>query len=123
MTSLKPVAIVVLALWTQPATAQSIQGDCSLTVDGKTYLDIQRTCRISLSRDGSFSINTRETLSKTDESFYFAYLSKVDGEETAWLYWNEDPQTMHAHTALGDDFRRRGACWIGRRAKVCAYKR
>lgn len=112
--------LAAMALWVQPAAAQrSARGDCSLTVDGRTYLDIKRTCPIEfLDKEGSFTINTRNS----NKPFHFAYVL-MNGDGTANASWNADPRGTHAHDILGDDFRREGGCWANRRAKICAYRR
>lgn len=100
------------------AQGKVVTGDCSLTVDGKVYLDIKKTCRIEFSGgDGSFTINTGSS-----KPGYFAYVSMLDGGY-ANVSWNETPKSTHAHSLLGEDFRRKGGCWIGKRGKVCAFKR
>lgn len=114
------LGIAALAVAAPQADAQgkAITGDCSLTVDGKVYLDIKKTCRIEfMGGDGSFTINTGSS-----KPGYFAYVSMLDNG-FANVSWNETPKSTHAHSLLGEDFRRKGGCWIGKRGKVCAFKR
>lgn len=102
-----------------PAVAKehTIKGSCSLTVDGKLVLNIKKTCRIDFIDDaGSFIINGDQK-----GSGIFAYLNKYD-DGTADASWNETRASTHAQAPLGEDFVQRGGCWVGRRAKVCAFK-
>ncbi len=100
-----------------PAEAKTIAGDCSLTVGGKVYVDIKKTCRIEfMGGDGSFTINAGTT-----KPGYFAYVTMME-KGLASVSWNETPKSMSAQAPLGEDFRRKGGCWIGKRAKVCAFK-
>ncbi|MBX3594879.1 hypothetical protein [Sphingomonas sp.] len=101
----------------QPAAARTVYGDCSITVGGKVYLNIKKTCRIDLESDGSFQINLN-----AKKPSYFAYVSILDGG-FANVSWNGVEKASHADTLLGEDFRRSGGCWIGRKGKVCAIKR
>lgn len=121
--TLRIALILLLAAigWVHPAAAQRvIRGDCSLTVDGKTYVDIKRTCRIDMDADGSFTINVVGDGERAPRRFYFAYLS-TNGDGTARVSWNGHPESLHAHAELGEDFRRKGGCWSNRRAKICAF--
>ncbi len=87
-------------------------GRCLLVVDGKTYLSGR--CKITMEKDGSFQIlNTGRKLT------YFAQV-QID-ESGATGYWNEEKGANHAHTPLGD-LTRDGACWVNRRAKICAWR-
>lgn len=95
-------------------------GDCSLTVDGKTYLDIRNSCPIYPLNDGKGSLIVNSD-GKTKVTSYFAYL-QPKGDDTASVSWNEDPGADHAWAQLGDDFRRKGACWSNARAKLCATR-
>ncbi len=108
---------LAMAFVAQPAVAKTVYGDCSITVGGKVYLNIKKTCRIDLEDDGSFQINLN---SKTPS--YFAYVSLLDGG-VANVSWNGVEKASHASTLLGEDFRRSGGCWVGRKGKVCAFKR
>lgn len=106
-----------LMVATPEAQAKTVTGDCSLTVDGKVYLNIKKTCRIEfIGKDGSFTINTNST--KPD---YFAYVTILE-KDLAGVSWNKTPKSTSAQAPLGEDFRRKGGCWIGKRAKVCAFK-
>jgi hypothetical protein len=97
-----------------PALAEAKAGRCVLQVEQKTYLD--GPCPIKINDDqGSFTIG----VSETHRSKYFAYVSvESDG---AHGYWNETPDSSHAHTSLGI-LKRHGACWTNETARVCAYK-
>lgn len=99
------------------AQAKTVTGDCSLTVDGKVYVDIKKSCRIEfMGNDGSFTINAGTT-----KPGYFAYVTMLE-KGLASASWNETPKTMSAQAPLGEDFRRKGGCWIGKRAKICAFR-
>lgn len=108
---------LALAVIAQPAVAKTVYGDCSITVGGKVYLNIKKTCRIDLEADGSFQINLN-----SKKPSYFAYVSILDGG-FANVSWNGVQKYGHASVLLGEDFRRQGGCWVGRKGKVCAYKR
>lgn len=111
------VSLPVLPSVAQDGPGKVVRGDCSITVGGKVYLDIKKTCRIDLQEDGSFQINLN---SKTPT--YFAYVSILDGG-FANVSWNGKSRAGHAHELLGEDFRRQGGCWVGKKGKVCAFKR
>lgn len=89
-------------------------GQCMLQVKQKKYLD--GPCEIkNTDAQGSFSIGVGET----QRSKYFAYVNmESDG---AHGYWNETPDSNHAHTELGI-LERHGPCWENNTARVCAYK-
>lgn len=110
-------AAISVGLLAQPAAAKTIRGDCSITVGGKVYLAIKKTCRIDMQDDGSFQVNLDS--GKPD---YFAYVSILDGGY-ANVSWNGQEKASHASYLLGEDFRRKGGCWIGKKGKVCAFKR
>jgi len=111
------LGMAALTVSAPEAQAKPITGDCSLTVDGKVYVDIKKTCRIEfMGGDGSFTINAG-----TNKPGYFAYVTMLE-KGLASVSWNETPKTMSAQAPLGEDFRRKGGCWIGKRAKVCAFK-
>lgn len=102
---------------TPSAIAKTIYGDCSITVGGKVYLDIKKTCRIDMDANGSFQVNLA-----SKKPSYFAYVSMLGGG-FADVAWNGVEKYSRASEVLGEDFRRKGGCWIGKRAKVCAVKR
>lgn len=101
----------------QPVFAKTDYGDCSITVGSKVYLDIKKTCRIDMQADGSFQINL-----ESKKPSYFAYVSILDGG-FANVSWNGVEKYSKASELLGEDFRRKGGCWIGKKGKVCAFKR
>ena len=102
-------------------TGPAFAGDCSLKIDGKTYLDIRKTCPIYPLNDGNGSLIVNSDGETKIESYFVYLLPKGDG--TASVSWNEDPGANHAWAQLGDDFRRNGACWANARAQVCATRR
>ena len=82
--------------------------DCELTVEGTTYID--EICEFSPhGEEGEFQISSVE---------YFAQVS-IFGDGSAWGTWNGTPNATHAQTPLGD-LTQDGACWVGKRARVCA---
>lgn len=111
------VARVALLGSSEAAIAKTVYGDCSITVGGKVYLAIKKTCRIDLDPDGSFQVNL-----ESKKPSYFAYVSMLGGGY-ADVAWNGVEKYSKASELLGDDFRRKGGCWIGKKAKVCAFKR
>jgi hypothetical protein len=110
------LALAMVGL-SQPAAAKTVYGDCSITVGGKVYLDIKKTCRIDMQEDGSFQVNL-----ESRKPSYFAYVSLLDGG-FANVSWNGVQKYSKASELLGEDFRRKGGCWIGKKGKVCAFKR
>ncbi len=101
-------AFAVATLLAAPAWAGTSRPvDCELTVDGTTYID--GVCQFDADPDGSFRISGDE---------HFVYVN-VTGKGVADASWNADPQSTHAQDPLGT-LRRSGACWVGRRARVCA---
>ena len=93
--------------WRKDAAGREVK--CELQVKGKTYL--KGTCRYDADADGSFRLMGDK---------YFVYLNRLDGG-VAGASWNESPENSHAHSLLGEDFKRKGACWIGKNAKICAW--
>ncbi len=118
---IEPLMVALLALSPPPGKGADVRGDCSLTVGKRVVINIKRTCHISLFGDGGFSINTAPDDARDRRPFHFAYLNIYNG--LGQLSWNEDIRANHAEWSLGEDFRRKGGCWIGRRATVCAYRR
>lgn len=93
--------------WRKDAAGRQV--DCELQVKGKTYL--KGTCMYDADADGSFRLMGDK---------YFVYLSMLEGG-VANVSWNESPENSHAQALLGEDFKRKGACWVGKNAKVCAW--
>lgn len=89
--------------------AQGREVDCSLTVGSKTYL--KGTCVYDADADGSFRLFGDK---------YFVYLNVFE-KSVAGVSWNGKSQASHAQESLGEDFKRDGACWVGKQAKVCAW--
>lgn len=109
---------IATLLTAQPAAAKTVNGDCSITVNGKVKLNLKKVCRIEfIDGDGSFIVNGDQKGSK-----YFAYVTMLD-DGFANVSWNGSPASTHAQDLLGEDFRKHGGCWVGRKGKVCAYKR
>lgn len=111
------IGALTLFGFSQTVVAKTFYGDCSITVGGKVYLDIRRTCRIDMDADGSFQVNL-----ESQKPSYFAYVSILRGGY-ADIAWNGIQKYSKASELLGNDFRRKGGCWVGKQAKVCAYKR
>lgn len=93
--------------WRKDAEGREV--DCSLTVSGKSYL--RGTCKYDADADGSFRLFGDK---------YFVYLNVLE-KGVAGVSWNGKSQASHAQESLGEDFKRDGACWIGKKAKVCAW--
>ncbi len=105
-------------------------GRCLLEVDGKTY--ISGPCAYYRSVTGDFEIHgpnqiwsgidypKPEIFSHERSTDYFAQVS-LDGGKTAYGVWNRDKRATHAHTDLGR-LERKGACWINRKVRVCAWE-
>ncbi len=103
------VAIVaaVLGHVNRLSAAESRPVDCELTVRGKTY--IRGVCQFRATGDGGFQISGGD---------YFAYVNVI-GRGVAEASWNENPQSTHAQANLGT-VTRKGACWVGANATICA---
>jgi hypothetical protein len=93
--------------WRKGAEGREV--DCQLTVKGKTYL--KGTCMYDADKDGSFRLFGDK---------YFVYLNTLD-KGLAGASWNENPKSSHAQVPLGEDFKRDGGCWVGKKAKICAW--
>jgi hypothetical protein len=93
--------------WRKGAEGREV--DCLLQVKGKTYL--KGTCMYDADKDGSFRLFGDK---------YFVYLNTFE-DGKAGVSWNETPNSSHAQSPLGEDFKRDGACWVGKKAKVCAW--
>jgi hypothetical protein len=106
-------AIVALTIGTaifghpQSLHAEGRPVDCELTVRGKTY--IKGVCQFSATGGGGFQISGGD---------YFAYVN-VTGPGVAEASWNASPNWTHAQANLGV-VRRKGACWVGANATICA---
>lgn len=93
--------------WRKDAEGREV--DCSLQVQGKSYL--KGTCMYDADKDGSFRLFGDK---------YFVYLNTFE-DGKAGVSWNGKSQASHAQELLGEDFKRDGACWVGKQAKVCAW--
>ncbi|HPY39431.1 MAG TPA: hypothetical protein PLM98_02840 [Thiolinea sp.] len=92
--------------WRKDAAGREV--NCDLQVKGKTYL--KGTCMYDVDADGSFRLMGDK---------YFVYLNMLS-KGIAGASWNADPKSSHAQSPLGEDFKRKGACWVGKNAKICA---
>ena len=108
-------ALVGLTAVTWAAGAFAAPGKCLLVVKNKTY--INGPCNIDRDADGSFRINVGD---QKQASPYFVYANALDGGNLS-ISWNEDPQSTHAHTSLGETWKRSGSCWNSKTAKVCTW--
>lgn len=116
MSSLRGVAVALAAVacsfmasaWGPAARAADEKPvDCELTVRGKTY--IKGICTFQPEGGGGFQIAGDD---------YFAVLSIV-GPGRGEASWNASPQSTHAQAPLGA-VERKGACWVGAEATICA---
>lgn len=92
--------------WRKEAEGREV--DCSLKVKGKTYLN--GTCVYDGDADGSFRLFGDK---------YFVYLNMLE-KGVASASWNGIEQASHAQELLGEDFKRKGGCWMGKNAEICA---
>lgn len=94
--------------------AMAADGKCLLVVKGKTF--INGPCKID-KYQGSIMLNTG---AGEMPSPYFLYLNELPngGHEASW---NADPQSTHAGQSLGEDFKFKAGCWVGKLAKICAW--
>jgi len=115
--SVMAIAAGFLVLSAATATAKPVS-KCILKVDGKSY--INGPCKYdpvpSWMGSGGFQI-TKDP--------WFADISIHEDEVIGW--WNGDNVRgkivpgSHAHSSLGP-LHREGACFVGPRARVCAYR-
>ena len=122
------LASVPAAARPQPLPAGYHWGRCLLQVDGKDY--ISGRCSYNVQAGGSFMIegpkqdfaalNSGKPFAEMVGKDYFAQLD-VRGAE-ADGYWNEDIRSLHAQTPLGV-LKRKGACWLNAKARICLWKR
>jgi hypothetical protein len=92
--------------WRKDAEGREV--DCSLKVQGKTYL--KGTCMYEADADGSFRLFGDK---------YFVYLNMLE-KGVAGASWNGTAQSSHADELLGEDFKLKGGCWVGKSAEICA---
>lgn len=92
--------------WRKEAEGREV--DCSLKVKGKTYL--KGTCIYDADTDGSFRLFGDK---------YFVYLNMLE-KGVAGASWNGTSQASHAQELLGEDFKLKGGCWVGKDAEICA---
>lgn len=92
--------------WRKDAEGREV--DCSLKVKGKTYL--KGTCMYDADADGSFRLFGDK---------YFVYLNMLE-KGVAGASWNGKSQASHAQENLGEDFKLKGGCWVGKSAEICA---
>jgi hypothetical protein len=97
-----------------PPKAYALEGRCLLEVDGHVYLSA--TCNIEF-WDGGLSIGTGDSGAR---SKYFAFVN-IKPDKVAQGYWNGVEGESHAQEDLGT-LVRQGACWVNKRARVCAWK-
>lgn len=103
------------AFLTVAGTAQAFQGQCVLNVAGRNYLN--GACEVEMiDKDGSFTLGASDKA----PSPYFAYVV-VTEPGVAEASWNADPKATHAHASLGI-LKRRGACWVNEKARICATR-
>ncbi|SEA32136.1 Protein of unknown function [Thiothrix caldifontis] len=92
--------------WRKGADGREV--DCSLKVKGKTYLN--GTCMYDADKDGSFRLFGDK---------YFVYLNMLE-KGVAGASWNGTSQASHAQELLGEDFKLKKGCWVGKNAEICA---
>jgi hypothetical protein len=51
---------------------------------------------------------------------YFVYLNMLE-KGVAGASWNGKSQASHAQEPLGEDFKHKGGCWVGKDAEICAW--
>lgn len=97
------IALLVLIAANLPVSAAT----CVLEVDGESYID--GPCEFRPLDGGDFQITAGD---------YFAYVYPSTTPVVG--YWNGLERGSHAHDPLGE-LKRKGACWVNKTAKVCAY--
>jgi hypothetical protein len=97
------LALATVFTMTLPAAAAT----CVLEVDGETY--INGPCDFRPIGGADFQIMAGD---------YFAYVYPSSPPVVG--YWNGVEKGSHAHDPLGE-LKRKGACWVNKSAKVCAY--
>ncbi|WP_139020659.1 hypothetical protein [Bradyrhizobium sp. ORS 285] len=101
------VTLALLVLAATPVRAVTTPVQCTLVVDGTSYID--GVCEFTRdNREGSFSIYGDQ------------YWATVDvGRDGGEAFWNEAAGATHAQSRLGE-VRRSGGCWQNARARICA---
>lgn len=100
-------ALTIACTISGSASAATRPADCTLIVDGKSY--ISGVCEFAhTDSDGSFSIYSDQ---------YFAMVNVENGKGEA--AWNGVPYATRAQAVLGD-VHRNGGCWEGEKVRVCA---
>ena len=108
--------VLALACLSASGAVNAFTGQCVLQVDGRTYLN--GPCPITLDKGGDFTVGSDSNRT----SKYFAMVSIEDKTAgTATGFWNGTDAESHAHDPLGT-LTRQGACWVNKRAKVCATR-
>jgi hypothetical protein len=104
-----------------PAKAAPRRADCLIVVDGKTY--VNGPCQYDpFDTDGSFTLGDYVITHRGVDAAHtrgrgtFVQIDASNGTAT----WNEGG-AYHAQAELGA-VHKAGACWVGARAKVCAWK-
>ena len=102
----------------------SRKGRCLLQVDGKTYISgicrydmtVQDSTETHISTPGSFVVRGRG-------DNYAAFVDiDLRRPTTAEGGWNEEENAGHMQTPLGI-LKRRGACWVNKRARICLWRK
>ena len=110
-----PVICASVFLAAMPSSGRSEEGRCLIAVDGRTFLNSR--CNIEIRPGGSFTVGAGDKSRSK-------YLAQVDVDGSAGSgngYWNGVEAEGHAHEALGV-LKKKGACWLGARAKICAWR-
>src|SRR4051812_33347706 len=105
------------AAWAMPYPNSSL-GRCRLEVDGRVYISTR--CNTVIYSDGSLCVGCVEGPSDPGRTKHFATVNLSPGTKSAIGSWNGRDADTHAHESLGN-LRRHGACWVNRRAKICAW--
>ncbi|MCP1468855.1 hypothetical protein J3E64_000522 [Sphingobium sp. OAS761] len=116
-----PVPPVEVAAGNVIASQSALRGDCSLTIDGKTYLDLKNDCPIYPLNDGKGGLIVNSDGEHEVEG-YFAYLLP-NGDGTASASWNAEIGATHAQSPLSEHLTRDGACWADAHVRLCATRR
>lgn len=87
------------------------RGTCMLTVNSEQIID--GNCWYNLFDDGSFNI--------LDNKYEYIATLLIQDSGIGEAYWNEQPQSKHAHASLGK-MKKNGACWSNEIHEICAWK-
>jgi len=108
------IFLVAQTYFSEMAPAIAFEGKCLFEFHHKKYID--SLCNVEIEKSGTFTLGIDDSRLR-----YFVYVL-VDDKGKANGYWNGETMETHAGDPLGK-LVRKGACWINKNAKVCAWRK